>query len=100
MSALSLQHAFAAAHESATAQGGYLRRRSETVSYWGSCGPARQGGPTPAIDPGRVKTPKGRSRRGIVFYRRRGFRVVLPLLARTLGLEKKAVLRVVHAPAF
>src|SRR5262245_2803230 len=29
------------------------------------------------LDPGCVKTPKGRSRRGIVFYRRRGFRVVL-----------------------
>jgi hypothetical protein len=35
-----------------------------------------------------------------MFYRRRGFRVVLPLPARTLGLEKKAVLRVLHAPAF
>ena len=54
----------------------------------------------PALDPGRVKTPKGRSRRGIMFYRRRGFRVVLPMLARTLGLEKKTVLRVLHAPAF
>jgi hypothetical protein len=32
-----------------------------------------------------------------MFYRQRGFRVDLPLLARTLGLEKKAVL---HAPAF
>ncbi len=29
-----------------------------------------------------------------MFYRRRGFRVVMPLLARTLGLKKKAVLRV------
>src|SRR5262245_41596960 len=45
------------------------------------------------LDPGRVKTPKVRSRRGIVFYRRRGFRIVLPLLAR-------AVLRVLNAPAF
>jgi len=53
-----------------------------------------------AIDPGRVKTPKGRSRRGIMSYRRRGFRIVLPLVARTLGLEQKAVLRVLHAPAF
>jgi hypothetical protein len=53
-----------------------------------------------AGDPGRVKSPKGRSRRGIMFYQRRGFRVVLPLPARTLGLEKKAVLRVLHAPAF
>jgi len=35
-----------------------------------------------------------------MFYWRRGFRVVLPLLARTLGLEKKIVLRVLHAPAF
>jgi hypothetical protein len=35
-----------------------------------------------------------------MFYRRRGFRVVLPLLARTLRLEKKAVLRVLHAQAF
>src|SRR5262245_64269069 len=41
------------------------------------------------FDPGRVKTPKGRSRRGIVFYRRRGFRVVLPLLARTLGWKRR-----------
>jgi hypothetical protein len=57
-------------------------------------------GSTTPNDPGRVKTPKGRSWRGIMFYRRRGFRVVLPLLARTLGLEKKAVLRVLHAPAF
>ena len=37
---------------------------------------------------------------GPMFHRRRGFRVVLPLLARILGLEKKAVLRVLHAPAF
>src|SRR5262245_35944251 len=36
-------------------------------------------------DPGCVKTPKGRSRRGIVFYRRRGFRVVLQPLAREEG---------------
>ena len=35
-----------------------------------------------------------------MFHRRCGFRVVAPLLARTLGLEKKAVLRVLHAPAF
>ena len=28
---------------------------------------------TAESDPGRVKTPKGRSRRGIVFYRRRSF---------------------------
>ena len=55
---------------------------------------------TAGFDPGRVKTPKGRSREGNMFYRRRGFRVVLPLLARTLGLEKKAVLGVLHAPAF
>src|SRR5262245_33232050 len=41
------------------------------------------------FDPGRVKTPKGRSRRGIVFYRRRSFRVVLPLLARTLGWKRR-----------
>src|SRR5215510_3947597 len=40
------------------------------------------------FDPGCVKTPKGRSRRGIVFYRRRGFRVVLQPLATTLVLEK------------
>jgi hypothetical protein len=47
-----------------------------------------------------VKTPKGRSRRGIVFYRRRGFLVVLPLLAGTLGLDRKVVLRALHPPAF
>ena len=35
-----------------------------------------------------------------MFCRRRGFRVVLPLLARISGLEEKAVLRVLHAPAF
>jgi hypothetical protein len=35
-----------------------------------------------------------------MFHRRRGFRVVLTLLARTLGLEKKAVLRVLHAQRF
>jgi hypothetical protein len=35
-----------------------------------------------------------------MFYHRRGFRVVLPVLAWTLGLEKKAVLLVLHAPAF
>ena len=34
---------------------------------------ARRGSFPSAFDPGRVKTPKGRSRRGIVFYRRRGF---------------------------
>jgi len=31
------------------AQGGHLRRRSETVSYWGSCRPARQRGNTRAM---------------------------------------------------
>jgi hypothetical protein len=35
-----------------------------------------------------------------MFYRRRGFRVVLPLVAGTLELEKKRVLRVLHASAF
>src|SRR5262245_7720540 len=40
----------------------------------------------PVDDPGCVKTPKGRSRRGIVFYRRRGLRVVLQPLATTLVL--------------
>src|SRR5262249_27978918 len=50
--------------------------------------------------PGCVKTPKGRSRRGIVFYRRRGFRVVLQPLATTLVLEKKVILCVPHALAF
>jgi hypothetical protein len=43
-----------------------FRRRSETVRYPGSCGPAQQGRPTPAFDPGCVKTPKGRVLRGIV----------------------------------
>jgi len=47
-----------------------------------------------------VKTPKGRSRRGIVFYRRRGFRVVLQSLVTTLVLEKKVILCVLHAVAF
>src|SRR5262249_24189800 len=36
-----------------------------------------------------VKTPKGRSRRGIVFYRRHGFRVVLQPLATTLVLGEE-----------
>jgi hypothetical protein len=35
------------------------------------------------IDPGRVKTQKGRLRRGIAFYRRCEFRVVLLPVART-----------------
>ena len=52
------------------------------------------------IDPGCVKTPKGRSRRGIVFYRRHGFCIVLQPLATTLGLEKKVILCVPHALAF
>src|SRR5215471_142238 len=56
--------------------------------------------PTPGFDPGCVKTPKGRSRRGIVFYRRRGFRVVLQPLATTLVLEKKVILCVQHALRF
>jgi len=47
-----------------------------------------------------VKTSKGRSRRGIVFYRRRGFRVVLQPLATTLVLEKKVILCVQRALAF
>src|SRR5262245_47550286 len=37
-----------------------------------------------AIDPGCVKTQKGRLRRGIAFYWRREFRVVLLPVARTL----------------
>ena len=49
---------------------------------------------------GCVKTPKGRSRRGIVFYRRRGFRVVSQPLATTLMLEKKVILCVQRALAF
>src|SRR5262249_11911795 len=56
--------------------------------------------PGSVIDPGCVKTPKGRSRRGIVFYRRRGFRVVLQPLATTLVLEKKVILCVPHALSF
>jgi hypothetical protein len=52
------------------------------------------------VDRGCVKTPKGRSRRGIVFYRRRGFRVVLQPLATTLVLEKKVILCVQRALAF
>ena len=52
------------------------------------------------LDPGCVKTTKERSRRGIAFYRHRSFRVGLPLLSGTLGLERTAVLRVPHAPAF
>ena len=51
-------------------------------------------------DRGCVKTPKGRSRSGIVFYRRRGFRVVLQPLATTLVLEKKVILCVQRALAF
>jgi len=41
-------------------------------------------------DPGRVKTAKGRSRRGMMFYQRRGFLVVLRLHARTLGWKRKS----------
>ena len=47
-------------------------------------------------DVGRLKTPKGRSRRGIVFYSRRGFLSILPSLAGKLALETKIVLRDVH----
>ena len=43
---------------------------------------------------------EGRSRRGIVFYRHCGSRVVLPFLAGTLGREKKRVRRVLHAQRF
>ena len=56
--------------------------------------------PMPAHDPGCVKTPIRRSRRGIVFYRRRGFRVVLQPLTTTLVLEKKVILCVQRALAF
>ena len=47
---------------------------ARTVSYRGSCRPAQQGEPTPANDPVRVKTPKRRPRRGIVFFQCPGFR--------------------------
>jgi len=66
---------------------GYNRRAERVVAM-------------PAHDPGCVKTPKGRSRRGIVIYRRRGFRVVLQPLVTTLVLEKKVILSVLHALAF
>jgi len=74
--------------------------RSKFVCFWRNLPRRWFGHPTPAIDPGCVKTPKGRSRRGIVFYRRRGFRVVLQPLATTLVLEKKVILCVPHALAF
>ena len=35
-----------------------------------------------------------------MFYQRQVSEFVLPVLAWTLGLEKKAVLHVLHAPAF
>jgi hypothetical protein len=92
------------------AQGPYLEMFSrQSRASWDALGnqaalfdtgAVRTAGSTTVCDPGRVKTSKGRSRRGIMFYRCRSFRVVLPLLARTLGLEKKAVQRVLHAPAF
>src|SRR5262245_37726395 len=43
-----------------------------------------QGGGSSALDPGRVETQKGCLRRGIAFYRRCEFRVVLLSVARTL----------------
>ena len=61
---------------------------------------AKPGHTSTAPDPGCVKTPKERSRRGIVFYRRRGFRVVLQPLVTTLVLEKKVILCVLHALVF
>ena len=60
---------------------------------------ARDAAGMPLLDPGCVKTPKGRSRRGIVFYRRCGFRVVLQPLTTTLVLEKNVILCVPHALA-
>jgi hypothetical protein len=67
---------------------------AEAPGYVGGQAAAAEG------DPG-VKTPKRAFTEGNhVLPRRRGFRVVLPLLARTLGLQKKAVLRVLYAPAF
>jgi len=52
----------------------------------------KPGGSTPiqfeaVRDPGRVKTQKGRLQRGIAFYRRCKFRVVLLLVARTLRMR-------------
>ena len=44
----------------------------------------------PLHDPGRVKTLKGRSRRGIMFYPRRGFRVVLSMVAGTLRWKERS----------
>src|SRR5262245_19606559 len=52
------------------------------------------------VDPGRVKTTKGRSRRGFVFYQSRGFRPALSPLASALGLAKKIVPSVLNFPAF
>ena len=52
-----------------------------------------------ALDPGCVKTQKGRSRGGIAFYRRRVLHSVLPSLAMKL-VEKQVFLRVPRARAF
>src|SRR5262249_50683461 len=80
--------------------GDAFRRRSESVSFLSVFCRVGETTSMPLDDPGCVKTPKGRSRRGIVFYRHRGFRVVLQPLATTLVLEKKVILCVPHALAF
>jgi hypothetical protein len=56
--------------------------------------------PAAALDPGRVKTPKERPRRGILFYRRRCLQAGLPSHARTWRATKNSVLPVLPAPAF
>jgi len=76
------------------------RHCNDFVSYVRDFCRADEATRMPLHDPGCVKTPKGRSRRGIVFYQRRGFRVVLQPLATTLVLEKKVILCVQHALAF
>src|SRR5262249_52087974 len=58
------------------------------------------GRPRSVDDPGSVKTPKGRSRRGILFYRRRSLQTGLPSHTRTWRPKKNGVLRVLPAPVF
>src|SRR5215470_12553302 len=51
--------------------------------------PLDQGRTRSQSDPGCVKIPKGRSRRGILFYRRRGLYFIFPSLVMKLARRQK-----------
>src|SRR5262249_8886858 len=65
------------------------RRGTDPYARWCGRGGAARRPPIPIYDPGCVKTPKKRTRKGISFYQCGDFRVVLPGSRGQLRLAKK-----------